>query len=221
MKVLRIPKLVIAACLLYGITGVYAQDPLRFKDQVEELSLKEYDFSKDDQVVLFTGSSSIRRWTDIQSYFPEHKIINNGFGGSHMSDLIYYYNEIIFKWSPSQIFIYEGDNDINDNKRPAEILRTTRKLIGRIQIDLPETEVIIISPKPSIARWDLAPRYQRLNRKLSRYCDKNPNLEFADVWKVMLDENGMVFQDIFVEDNLHMNKKGYDLWAEFLGEYLQ
>ena len=89
------------------------------------------------------------------------------------------------------------------------------------KIDLPQTEVVIISPKPSIARWHLAPKYNRLNRKFSRYCNKNSNLEFANVWNVMLDKDGMVFQDIFLEDGLHMNKKGYDLWAGLLREYLK
>ena len=138
-----------------------------------------------------------------------------------MSDLLYFYNELILKRSPERIFIYEGDNDIADNKRPSKIFNTTKELIGKIKIDLPETEVILISPKPSIARWHLFPRYKRLNRKLSRYCSKNSSLEFANVWDVMLDENGMVFQDIFEEDGLHMNKKGYDLWAGLLREYLK
>ena len=138
-----------------------------------------------------------------------------------MSDLLYYYNEMILKWSPGMIFIYEGDNDIAGGKKPFKILRTTRELIAKIKSDLPETEVIIISPKPSIARWHIIPKYRRLNRKFSRYCSENSNLEFADVWEVMLDEKGMVYQDIFIEDGLHMNQKGYDLWAGFLRKYFE
>ena len=221
MDMKKIARLIGLICLVFGMEAVNAQDPNRFKDQVEILSELEYNFNNDDQVVIFTGSSSIRMWTDIQSYFPEHKIINNGFGSSQMSDLLFFYNELILIRSPGRIFIYEGDNDINDNKRPSEILKNTKQLIDKIKIDLPQTEVVIISPKPSIARWHLAPKYNRLNRKFSRYCNKNSNLEFANVWNVMLDKDGMVFQDIFLEDGLHMNKKGYDLWAGLLREYLK
>jgi lysophospholipase L1-like esterase len=37
----------------------------------------------------------------------------------------------------------------------------------------------------------------------------------------MLDENGQVFTDIFLNDNLHMNKKGYDIWGKVIGEFLE
>ena len=138
-----------------------------------------------------------------------------------MSDLLYYYNDLILMRAPGTIFIYEGDNDIAVDKRPSEILQTARELTARIMNDLPGARVIFISPKPSIARCDLAPMYRRLNRRLARYCESQPNLEFADVWEVMLDKDGVVLQDIFLEDGLHMNNKGYDLWAAILREYLE
>ncbi|MBA1993900.1 G-D-S-L family lipolytic protein, partial [Escherichia coli] len=32
--------------------------------------------------ILFVGSSSFTKWTDVQDYFPGYPIINRGFGGS-------------------------------------------------------------------------------------------------------------------------------------------
>ena len=211
MKITRAAILIAITCLLVGLNTVYSQDPTRFEKQVEELVNAEYIFPDTAEIVLFTGSSSIRMWKDVQSYFPDHNVINNGFGGSQMSDLLYYYEELILKISPHVIFIYEGDNDIADKKRPSGIIKTTKELVGKIKTDLPETEIILISPKPSIRRWDLTPKYERLNRKLSKYCEKTQSLEFADVWSAMLDEEGMVYQDIFLGDGLHMNEKGYDV----------
>ena len=46
--------------------------------------------------VLFVGSSSFTKWTDVQNYFPNVKIINRGFGGSILPDVIRYANDIIF-----------------------------------------------------------------------------------------------------------------------------
>jgi lysophospholipase L1-like esterase len=37
----------------------------------------------------------------------------------------------------------------------------------------------------------------------------------------MLDGNGVVLQDIFVDDNLHMNAKGYDIWTNVLKPILE
>ncbi|MBT3384500.1 MAG: G-D-S-L family lipolytic protein [Prolixibacteraceae bacterium] len=220
MKQKIIFKLFVLGILLLGSLATNAQDPTRFKNQVDELFNAEYNFSPDKKLVIFTGSSSVRMWKDVQQRFPEYNIINNGFGGSQFSDLIYFYDELITKRTPEILFIYEGDNDIASDKKPNKILKEAKGLIARIQRDLPQTKVVFISPKPSIARENLKKDYIKLNKKLKKYCEKQENLEFADVWNIMLDENGNVYTDIFIEDGLHMNKKGYDLWAKVIGEFL-
>lgn len=207
--------------LFFGIFQSSAQDPNRFKEQVEQLSNKEYGSNSDKELVVFTGSSSVRMWKDVQSYFPKYNIINNGFGGSQFSDLIYFYDELILKQDPDILFIYEGDNDISDGKKPVTILKQSKGLVKRIQNDLPQTKIVLISPKPSIKRESLKKEYIKLNKKLEKYTKRKANLEFADVWSIMLDENGNVYRDIFIEDGLHMNKKGYDLWAKVIGEFLK
>ena len=214
-------KPLVLIILLFGFLSSNAQDPTRFKEQVDRLYNTEYNFSPDKKLVVFTGSSSVRIWKDVQDYFPKYNIINNGFGGSHFSDLLYFYDELIIKQTPEILFIYEGDNDIAGGKKISKIFKHAKKLVKNIKTDLPKTKVILISQKPSIARENLKKDYIKLNKKLKKYCKNQDNLEFADVWNIMLDENGNVFQDIFIEDGLHMNKKGYDLWAKVIGEYLK
>lgn len=208
--------------LFLGFTlFTFAQDPARFKTDVEELAKKEYNFSRDKKLVVFAGSSSIRMWNDVQNYFPEYNVINNGFGGSHFSDLLFFYDELILKRKPDILFIYEGDNDLAGNKKPRKILQEAKKLTEKVKKDLPETKIIFISPKPSISRIKLKNSYISFNKKLKKYCNKTDNPEFADVWYPMLDKNGNVFKDVFLEDGLHMNKKGYDIWGKVIGEFLK
>lgn len=198
-----------------------AQDPTRFEKQVEKLVNTEYNFSSDKKLVVFTGSSSIVRWKTVQDDFPTYNVINNGFGGSVFSDLIYFYDELILKQKPDILFIYEGDNDVARGKAVSTIFKKAKGLVTRIQNDLPETKVILISPKPCIKNWSKKDNYIKLNKKLSEYCEKKEKLEFADVWSAMVDENEVVFQDIFVEDDDHMNAKGYAIWVEVIGEFLK
>ena len=61
--------------------------------------------------ILFVGSSSFTLWKDVQQYFPEYPIINRGFGGSSLTDLIRYAPDVIFPYDPRQIVIYCGEND--------------------------------------------------------------------------------------------------------------
>src|SRR5580692_8032994 len=61
--------------------------------------------------ILFIGSSSFTRWTDVQSYFPTHPILNRAFGGSTLPDVIRYVNDIVFPYQPKQVVLYCGEND--------------------------------------------------------------------------------------------------------------
>jgi lysophospholipase L1-like esterase len=207
--------------LIIAIFYANAQDPKRFQKEVDILAAQEYNFNNNKKLVLFTGSSSIRMWNDVQSVYPDYNVINNGFGGSHFSDLIFYYDKLIALHNPDILFIYEGDNDVASGKNPENIVQEAKKLIGMIRRDLPRTKIVLISPKPSIARWNLKNEYEILNRQLEKLAKRNRMVDFADVWKAMVDENGEVYKDIFIDDNLHLNEKGYEIWGKVIGEFLE
>lgn len=207
--------------LAAGICSVNAQDPARFKDQVEQLITKNYQFKADNKLVVFAGSSSIRMWKDVQEYFPDFNVINNGFGGSQFSDLIFYTDQLILKPKPEILFIYEGDNDIAVGKKPSKVAKEAKYLLQNIQGKLPETEIILISVKPSIARWTLKKNYEKLNKRLRRLAKRTDKVEYANVWDTMIDQKGNLYQDIFLKDGVHMNKKGYDLWASEIERFLR
>ena len=59
----------------------FANDVLRFKKQDSIQPPAK-------NAILFVGSSSFTRWNNIQSYFPGYIIINRGFGGSTLIDVI-------------------------------------------------------------------------------------------------------------------------------------
>ena len=206
--------------ILSDQTNLFAQDPLRFEAEIDHLDSIDYDFDQSKSIILFTGSSSIRKWDSLSVYFPEHQIINNGFGGSQMSDLLYYADVLIIKHAPDKVFIYEGDNDIADDKNIDEIMVTTKKLVKRLKKEISGVEIVFISAKPSLARWELKNEYLELNSAIKDYCSSKSYLTYANVWDIMLDTYGSPKADLFVKDGLHLNEKGYDLWAKELGKYL-
>ena len=183
-----------------------------FTKEVKDITAK-YDsiWDSSKETIVFTGSSSVRLWRKLQEEFPDHQIINSGFGGSQASDLLYFIDELILSYNPKKVFIYEGDNDLWAKKRPADVLDTTADIIRRIKAKNTSTQVILISAKPSISRWKIRGKYKRLNRKMERFTQDDPNLFYVDVWKPMLNKRKLK-TDIFIEDGLHMNQKGYDIW---------
>lgn len=200
--------------LFFISTLLVAQDPERFAEEVSKFENSAAQYPSENRIV-FTGSSSIRLWVDFKSFFPDHNAINTGFGGSETSDLIYYKDLLISQFNPKQVFIYEGDNDINSGKSGIEVISDISSLVQDI-LDEGVENVVIISPKPSIARWALKEDYEKLNASLKVMTDLSDKVQFADVWSPMLNADGSLKKDIFIEDGLHMNKKGYDLWIKVI-----
>ena len=205
---------------LLAFMTIQSQDPGRFVNEVDNIQ-KKYDTLWDSakETIVFTGSSSIRIWNNLDKLFPNHEIINTGFGGSQATDLLAYTNEFILTFNPYQIFIYIGDNDIAANKKPKKIAYTTLAIIKRIREKRRDTQIILIAAKPSINRWSLKHKYKNLNRKFKRLCKKDNLLQYADVWKPML-QGRKLKQDIFEDDGLHMNAKGYEIWSSVIKPFI-
>ncbi len=193
-------------------------DPLRFAEAMETIA--QIPFSEEQERIVFTGSSSIRFWKDIGRYYPEQQIINTGFGGSEMSDLQYYLEQAVLRFSPSKVFIYEGDNDINSKRPIPLIMEQTQQVIKAIGQQYPNCQIFLISAKPSLARWHLKKEYQKLNQAFKKYAESKNNCQYIDIWQVMLNKQGEVIPSIFIEDGLHMNKAGYDLWDSVIRSYV-
>ena len=213
-------RLLFLLALLPCVHRCYAQDPLRFQAEVAELTANDKSLNKRD-VILFTGSSSIRMWNSLQSDFPKYNIVNRGFGGSQTSDLLYFFDKLILPYNPKKIFIYEGDNDLSVGKSPDQILSTMDSVITMIRQKVSTTvPIYLISPKPSISRWHLKDKYIEFNSRMSEMASTKKKVYFIDVWTPALDEDGTVIKDIFLEDGLHMNAKGYAIWVKAVRKYL-
>jgi hypothetical protein len=195
-------------------------DPGRFKNEIEEFIQWDKKNSYSEGAILFVGSSSIRLWyTAI--YFPELYVINRGFGGSHISDVNYYYDDIVKKYKPSKIVFYAGDNDVADGKSPEKVLADYQSFIFKVEQDFPECHIYFISIKPSPSRWQYWSQMSLANSKIKEFTKQKSNLIYIDVATDMLDETGNPRPDLFREDNLHLNDTGYLLWNNILSSYLK
>lgn len=198
-----------------------AQDPKRFQKEIDTIDLKYSKKTKPDNLIIFTGSSSVRRWKNINEYFPSKNIINTGFGGSQMSDLLYYCDSVIIKYKPVQVFIYEGDNDIAAGKKSGEVMTDAEALFNKITSKIPGVQIVIISVKPSVLRWKLKDEYISLNNSYKDFSITHKNIMFMDVWFPLLNKEGNPKKEIFISDSLHINKIGYDIWADKIVKFLK
>ena len=197
------------------------QSQIFFQSEVNKIQERyKNEINNNTNYIVFTGSSSIRMWKDLPVLFENSKIINTGFGGSKASDLLYYIKELVLDFNPSKVIIYEGDNDISSGHKINFIMKNIKQIIKQIKEINKNAEIILISAKPSIMRWDLRKKYIHLNKKYKNLALKNKNIHFADTWSQMVD-SGKLKTDIFIEDGLHLNKKGYQIWERVLRPILK
>ena len=169
--------------------------------------------------LLFVGSSSIRMW-DLKKSFPDRLALNRGFGGSQMSDVIQYVDRIVIPYAPKIIVLYEGDNDISAGKSADQVTHDFQSLVGLVHAKLPETKVVFISIKPSPKRWELYSKMKQANDQIQSLTEKDDRLDFVDVSREMIGDDGLPIQSLFVEDGLHLNAEGYQRWANLVRPHL-
>lgn len=203
-----------------GLTA-FAQEEHRFEKEIAAFERQDSQNFPLKGGIVFTGSSSIRMWKDLKDRFDGYCIIQRGFGGSQLSDVIYYADRIVLPYRPSKIFVYAGDNDLAAGQSADEVYGEFLEFYALITDSLPDTKVYYIAAKPSPSRQKLLPVYKDFNEKVEKFIKKHPcNWEFVDVFTAMLDGNGEPMGDLFLEDRLHMNSKGYDIWEKLIAEYL-
>ncbi|RAW01391.1 SGNH/GDSL hydrolase family protein [Pseudochryseolinea flava] len=213
--------LIASLSLSFIVHTIQAQDPKRFQGEVDKIIARDANIAHSD-LIVFAGSSSFRMWNSLQEDFSDRHVVNHGFGGSETSDLIFYVDELITRYNPKQIFIYEGDNDLNAGKDVKRVLADADKLVDAIRAKVPATvEIVYVTPKPSPSRWALKKKYQQFNRKLKKWAKREENVKVLDVWPAMLGENGEPKPELFIEDKLHMNKDGYAIWTKIFRSYFK
>lgn len=166
--------------------------------------------------VLFIGSSSIRMWKDLADDFPTASVINRGFGGSQIVDSIYFADRIVIPYQPAKIFLYAGDNDVAKGKSASTVLGDFQRFAAKVHAKLPKTQLYFIAIKPSLKRWNLAPEMEKANHLVQQFAQTSELIHYVDIWTPMLGSDGKPLPGVFLEDGLHMNRAGYDIWAKVI-----
>ena len=169
--------------------------------------------------VVFVGSSSIRMWK-LDKSFPDLQPVNRGFGGSEIADSIHFADRIILKHQPRVVVLYAGDNDLAKGKTPERVTSDFKQFVATIHKAQPDTKIVFIAVKPSIARWKLIDKVRAANAAVANICSKNESLEFVDIDAPMLGDDGMPRPELFLKDGLHMTEAGYEIWSNLVRPHI-
>lgn len=201
----------------------FASAPPQFETEIRAFERADSIEKPGKGRILLYGSSTMRLWKSFQQDLKDYPVVNRGFGGSQMSDAIYYFDRVVLPLEPSLILLYEGDNDLsNGQKSPEQVLEDFKTFMKLVEQKLPRTQVAIYSLRPSLAREKLMPRQRQLNAFLKQYCIEHPNNAFyIDAYELLLTPEGRPNPDYLDPDRLHLNANGYKVWAKVTRDFLK
>lgn len=164
--------------------------------------------------IVFIGSSTIRMWTSLAKDYPQHQVVNRGFGGSEIADSTHFADRLVFPIEPKHIFLRAGNNDIANKKTAERVFEDYKAFVTAVHAKLPETEIVFIGLPPTIARIKQVPECNKLNGYIKEFAAKNPKLKYIDCDSMTVGADGQPRPELFRDDKLHLNDEGYKLLAE-------
>lgn len=178
-----------------------------------------------ENAVLFVGSSSIRKWDThvLAQCFDTTPVIKRGLVGSEINDITDYFDRLVMPYHPRLLVFYAGDNDIAHGEKPEKVLEDFEVFANTMQ-SIPQTRFIYISIKPSPARIEHLDKIKDANNRIEAYISKQreqgQKITYVDVFHAMITAAGKPKPELFDEDGLHLNDKGYELWCHTLKPHI-
>lgn len=217
--------LALASALLTGCAtaprnSLATHNSARWENAIADYEAQDRTNAPAPGCIVFTGSSYIKRWTNLVADFPGLPVVNRGFGGCQLADVHHYADRIVIAYAPREVVIYAGGNDINAKKSPEIVFGDFVALMQKLRASLPHARLVFISCPPSPKRWAQTANIRKANSLIAIYCRRH-DITFVNTFDLMLGADGLPRTDIYVEDQLHMNANGYAIWAEAVRPYLK
>lgn len=162
--------------------------------------------------VLLIGSSSFAMWKSSAADFAPVTVVNRGFGGSTLAEQVVAVERVVYPYSPSRIFVYCGENDISGGRTPEGVRDDFAAWVKLVRDKFPTVPITYCSMKYSRLRVHYVEKMRRGNELIRAYCAANRGLSYLDIATPLLGADGQPREDLFLNDKLHLNRKGYEVW---------
>ena len=214
------PATATASAATTSMPAAKRPDPARWEKEIAAFERADRENPPPAGGVLFVGTSAIRLWTTLARDFPEHQVINRGFGGAHTADVTHFADRIIFPYAPRTIVIRAGGNDLHAGMSPEQVAADFKTFVETVRARLPEVRIVYLSTSPAPARWEERDEARAANALIAEYARRTPGLTYVETYDLVLNADGTPRAEVFVADRLHFTPEGYRLLAERLRPHL-
>jgi len=217
MKSPTLIKSLVCATLLFAVLAYAPAAPANhFEQDIEAFEAADAKKAPPEGAILFVGDSTFTRWKSIHDDLPDYTVINRGFGGSQMSDLLYFTDRIVLRYKPRMVVVQEGGNDIHSGKTPEQFLADVQAFVEKVRASMPTVPILIDSITPNSARWSEIDARKRANQLVKEYVATQKNVVWVNFFDPFLGPDGKPREDLFVGDHMHPSHAGYELRVQIL-----
>ena len=195
-------------------------DPVKWEKEIATFEQADREHPPEKGGIVFTGSSTIRRWKTLAADFPGLRVVNRGFGGSQMEDSLFYVERILVPHEPAAVVIFAGSNDINAGRTAESVVENFKAFVAKVHSRLPKTAIGFIEITTSPSRWAQREEVIGANRKIRAFCEETQGVKFIAVREKFLGTNGEPREELFEKDRLHPNADGYKILSDAIFPFL-
>lgn len=194
----------------------------RWEKEIQKYEALDQKSTDPADGILLIGSSSIRRWDSAPEDLAPFRVIPRGYGGAKYSDLAVFAERLITPHDFRAVVVFVG-NDISGKETdatPEAVERLVRHVVGIAREHRPDASVLLVEVTPTRSRYDAWPKIRQLNAMLREVCFTEPNVHFVATAETFLTHDNQPRENLFVDDQLHLNKEGYDIWGKIIRDRL-
>lgn len=171
--------------------------------------------------LIFIGDSITSSWAKAKDvwdkYYGKRNAANLGIGGDQTAHVLWWLDHgNIDGISPKLAVVMIGTNNAGHtpHQSPEQVAAGVKAVIQKFQTKLPQTKVLVLAifPRGTNNNDEIRQINIKANTIISKLADEQ-NVFFLDIGPKFLDADGTLSEDI-MPDLLHLNVKGYRIWAE-------
>jgi len=187
----------------------------RFKKINGEVKKRNYDliFVGDSITQGFQGAGKAT-W---EKYYSKRNALNLGFSGDRTEHVLWRLNNGNLKNQKKVkviVLMVSTNNTGHKKQDPSETAEGIEQILSTLRARCPEAKVLLLGVFPRGEQPDDPPRKinEEVNAKLASMSD-GEQFHYMDISSHFLNEEGLLSKEI-MPDTLHLNEKGYDIWAK-------
>ena len=185
--------------------------------------------------IYFEGDSITRRWgasdeqykdflTNWRQNFFGWNAADFGWGGDTTQNILWRLkNGELDNVNPKIIVLLAGTNNVG-NKSPqgggsdprvAEVTRGIKAILDTFRQKAPKAKIILMGIFPRNDNMAVLPIINEINRRIAKFAD-GKKIRYLNINDRLADKEGRLLPGMANRDRLHLDVKGYQVWADAL-----